>query len=147
MAARLRQFQSTVLWITVLLAVPSAAGAGDWGAWRYGYRPKVYGSAPSDYLFPRYGFSRGYVYFEGPLYTSPALGDPNHCPPGPMPLPEDLMAPENTAPENTVPENAAPEGPSHSEADQTATPRLSARVKPATRVTSQKSIYPHAAFR
>jgi len=49
----------------------------NWATRVYGYQPQRYGSWPSDYVFPRYGFVRGVVYTEGVGY-----GRPDFCPPG-----------------------------------------------------------------
>jgi hypothetical protein len=83
-----------LLLLAICFFSPTSASAGEWVDRLYGYRPRVYGTVPSEYVFPRYGFHRAYVYFEGPPYGSPALGDPNHIPPcPPPPSPEEFLAP------------------------------------------------------
>lgn len=81
MNATLRRAYRLLLAAALLGGVASTAEAGEWLYRLYGYQPRVYGSFPSQYVFPRYGFKRGYVYFEGPAYGSPMLDDPCHVAP------------------------------------------------------------------
>ena len=71
---------------------PTSVRAGELFYRMYGYMPRTYGYAPSAYVFPRYGFERGYVYVQGTLYGSPELGSPVQCR-GAIELPAELPMP------------------------------------------------------
>ncbi|HEX4148747.1 MAG TPA: hypothetical protein VHY20_07160 [Pirellulales bacterium] len=67
-----RVLLAAVAGATLLSAAP--AHSGEWIYPLYGYRPRVYGSWPSAYVYPRYGFHHGDIYTTHIGYGEPGFG-------------------------------------------------------------------------
>jgi hypothetical protein len=147
MGSRVARIRCCLLLIAVASFCPTIAGAGEWVYRLYGYRPRVYGYAPSEYVFPRYGFQRGYVYVEGPPYGSPALGPPAFCR-GPSEMPPEFPVPgaqidtgnEATMPAGTTPSESPTPRDGAAQPTKARADRQAVRVRPAPRVRAANAV-------